>query len=84
MAQQMVNGSYHNGSVTMTNRMTRRYAVVNPPFCGKHLKSDPKSLRRQEAWERSQWRKNVPKNQRFFPRDSNNFIGSMTVIRRSV
>ena len=38
MAQQMVNGSEYKGSQTFTNRMTYRYAVVNPPFSGKHLK----------------------------------------------
>ena len=52
MAQQMVNGSHYDGSVTITNRMTYRYAVVNPPFCGKHKKpQDPVSLaRRKERW----------------------------------
>lgn len=52
MAQQMVNGSHHDGSVTITNRMSNRYAVVGMPFAGKHLKSqDPVSLRkRKEHW----------------------------------
>ena len=52
MAQQMVNGSFHNGSVTVTHRMTYRYAVVNPPFSGLHLKpQDEKSLaKRKERW----------------------------------
>ena len=50
MAQQMVNGSKHNGSVTITNRMTQRYAVVNSPFCGEHLKpQDKNSLRKRKA-----------------------------------
>lgn len=45
MAQQMVNGSYYNGSTTVTVRMTNRYAVVNPPFDGKHKKpQDPVSI----------------------------------------
>lgn len=45
MAQQMVNGSRHDGDVTYTNRMSSKYAVVNPPFEGKHKKpQDPESL----------------------------------------
>ncbi len=49
MAQQMVNGSYYKGSVTFTNRMTDRYAVVNPPFKGAHMKpQDPASLRKRK------------------------------------
>ena len=56
MAQQMVNGSRHDGSVTRTVRMTDRYAVVNPPFEGKHKKpQDEASLRRRKAHWR--WRK---------------------------
>ena len=52
MAQQMVNGSYYKQSQTFTNRMTYRYAVVNEPFHGKHLKpQDVKSkLRRHMHW----------------------------------
>ena len=52
MAQQMVNGSKYDGSVTITNRMSDRYAVVGAPFAGKHLKpQDPFSLRkRKEHW----------------------------------
>lgn len=38
MAQQMKNSSQHMGSVTITQRDTYRYAVVNPPFTGKHMK----------------------------------------------
>ena len=50
MSQQMVNGSYYKGSVTITNRMTQRYAVVNPPFEGMHKKpQDAASLRRRKA-----------------------------------
>ena len=49
MAQQMVNGSHYDGSVTITNRMTQRYAVVNPPFQGKHKKpQDPVSLQKRK------------------------------------
>lgn len=53
MSQQMVNGSFHNGSVTVTHRMTYRYAVVNPPFSGLHLKSqDERHLaKRKERWQ---------------------------------
>ena len=50
MAQQMVNGSRYNGSVTETNRMSRNYAVVNPPFEGKHTKpQDLASLAKRKA-----------------------------------
>lgn len=40
MSQQMVNGSHYNGSVTITNRMSDRYAVVGEPFHGKHALTD--------------------------------------------
>lgn len=52
MAQQMVNGSHYDGSVTITNRMTDRYAVVNPPFQGKHCKpQDAESIaKRKRFW----------------------------------
>lgn len=50
MAQQMVNGSHYDGSVTMTNRMSKDYAVVNPPFEGKHKKpQDIDSLAKRKA-----------------------------------
>lgn len=39
MGQQMLNGSYYKGSVTITNRMSDKYAVVNPPESGKHRKT---------------------------------------------
>lgn len=50
----MVNGSKHDGSRTLTVRMTNRYAVVNPPFEGKHKKpQDEESIRRRKAhWRR--------------------------------
>ncbi len=48
MAQQMVNGSRYEGSKTITNRMSDRYAVVGEPFKGKHKKpQDSASLRRR-------------------------------------
>ena len=52
MAQQMVNGSRYEGDVTITNRMTQRYAVVGEPFKGKHAKpQDEMSLaRRKRHW----------------------------------
>lgn len=51
MAQQMVNGSRHDGSVTDTRRMSKNYAVVNLPFEGKHKKpQDRASLARRKAW----------------------------------
>lgn len=40
MSQQMVNGSHYEGSVTITNRMSDRYAVVGEPFHGKHALTD--------------------------------------------
>lgn len=52
MAQQMVNGSQFDGSVTRINPMSDRYAVVGAPYQGKHLKpQDPASLKkRKEHW----------------------------------
>ena len=52
MAQQMVNGSHYDGSVTITNRMSDRYAVVGEPFHGKHLKpqDDASKARRKARW----------------------------------
>lgn len=50
MAQQMVNGSHYDGSRTITVRQSYRYAVINPPFSGVHLKpQDEKSLARRKA-----------------------------------
>ena len=49
MAQQMVNGSYYHQDITVTNRMTVRYAVVGEPFHGAHLKPQDKgALRRRK------------------------------------
>lgn len=52
MAQQMVNGSYRKGSVTVTNRMTNRYAVVGEPNKGKHHLNPTSStvLNRKKRW----------------------------------
>lgn len=49
MAQQMVNGSYYHQDITVTNRMTDRYAVVGEPFHGAYLKP-------QDVWA-LWWRK---------------------------
>lgn len=50
MSQQMVNGSHYDGSVTITNRMSQRYAVVGEPMKGKHKKpQDPASLAKRKA-----------------------------------
>ena len=59
MAQQMVNGSYHKASITFTNRMTDRYAVVNPPFEGKHRKPQDKAAlaKRKAHWKQRNTRK---------------------------
>lgn len=46
MGQQMLNGSYYKGSVTVTNRMSDKYAVVNPPESGKHRKTEKQRKRR--------------------------------------
>lgn len=46
MSQQMVNGSHYDGDITVTNRMTDRYAVVNPPEQGKHRKTKEQRERR--------------------------------------
>ena len=49
----MVNGSHYDGSVTITNRMSQRYAVVGEPMKGKHKKpQDPASLaKRKVHWK---------------------------------
>ena len=53
MSQQMVNGSHYDGSVTITNRMSQRYAVIGEPFKGKHKKpQDLTSLaKRKTHWK---------------------------------
>ena len=53
MAQQMVNGSHYDGDITITIRMSDRYAVVSEPYHGKHLKpQDEKSkAKRKEYWK---------------------------------
>lgn len=61
MSQQMVNGSYYKGNVTVTNRMTYRYAVVNPPNQGKHRKTEAQRFKRDlrnryEGFIRNSWK----------------------------
>ena len=48
----MVNGSHYDGSVTVTNRMSDRYAVVSEPFKGKHVKPQTvkAKLKRKLHW----------------------------------
>ena len=48
MSQQMVNGSHYNGSVTITNRMSDKNAVVGEPFKGKYALTDAQRKRRHE------------------------------------
>lgn len=52
MSQQFKNGGQHNGSVTISNRDTYDYAVVNFPGEGKWKKpQDPASLKkRHDHW----------------------------------
>lgn len=64
MAQQMVNGSHHgtgcNGqgsSVTITNRMSDRYAVVGEPNKGKHCKAKRIAEREHDSNVRETLRK---------------------------
>lgn len=57
MAQQMVNGSHHGGSVTVTIRMTHRYAVVSEPNKGKHRKAKRIEERQHDASVRETLRK---------------------------
>lgn len=53
MARQMVNGSHYEGSKTITNRMSDRYAVVGEPFNGKHKNPQDRValIRRKVRWE---------------------------------
>lgn len=54
MAQQMVNGSHYEGSKTITNRMSDRYAVVGEPFNGKHKKPQDRAslILRKLRWKK--------------------------------
>ena len=56
MSQQLVNGSRYDGSRTLTNRMSDRYAVVGEPYKGKHLKpQDPVSKQKRKLHWRQRW-----------------------------
>lgn len=57
MAQQMVNGSKHDGSVTITNRMTNRYAVVGEPWHGKHCNVNRRKARESDISLREKLKK---------------------------
>ena len=63
MSQQMKNGSEHKGSVTITIRDTNSYAVVNPPFSGKHLKPQTPRYKanRKAHWVLRKYIKNLEK-----------------------
>lgn len=52
MSQQLVNGSYQKGPLTVTNRMSYRYAVVGEPNHGKHHVKDTfeHMLKRKRIW----------------------------------
>ena len=50
MSQQMVNGSRYDGSRTLTNRMSDRYAVVGEPYKGKHLKPQDNKSKEKRKW----------------------------------
>jgi len=52
MSQQLVNGSRRDGSVTFTNRMSDRYAVVGEPYNGLHKKSQTEEAKnkRKDHW----------------------------------
>lgn len=51
MAQQMVNGSHYDGSVTITNRMSARYAVVGEAYNGKHKKPQTPEAKAKRKWQ---------------------------------
>lgn len=52
MAQQLVNGSHRKGSLTVTVRMSDRYAVVGEPNRGKHHVKNTRAhvLARKANW----------------------------------
>lgn len=59
MSQQMVNGSKYDGSVTITVRMSDRYAVVGEPYKGKHRK--PQTREYKDRRKRNWFVRNLPK-----------------------
>lgn len=50
MAQQFHNGGQHNNSVTISNRDSHRYAVINHPEMGKHSKTYAQRVRRHHFY----------------------------------
>ena len=57
MAQQLVNGSYRDGSLTITNRMSDRYAVVGEPHNGFHKKPQTTLAKlKRKAWWDLRWK----------------------------
>lgn len=68
MSQQMVNGSHYDGGITVTNRMTDRYAVVNPPEQGKHRKTEEQRERRHILNELAQLINKVNQRKKAAPR----------------
>ena len=57
MAQQMVNGSKYDGSVTITNRMSKRYAVVGEPWNGKHCNINKRKQKESDSQLREKLKK---------------------------
>lgn len=68
MSQQLVNGSHYDGDITVTNRMTDRYAVVNPPEQGKHRKTQAQRERRHALNEFTQLINKIDQRKKATPR----------------
>lgn len=68
MSQQLVNGSHYEGDITVTNRMTDRYAVVNPPEQGKHRKTQEQRERRHTLNEFTQLINKINQRKKATPR----------------
>lgn len=68
MSQQMVNGSHYDGDITVTYRMSERYAVVNPPEQGKHRKAKEQRERRHTLNEFTQLINKINQRKRATPR----------------
>ena len=68
MSQQLVNGSHYDGGITVTNRMTDRYAIVNPPEQGKHSKTKEQMERRHYLNEFTQLMNRIKQRKKDTPR----------------
>lgn len=68
MSQQMVNGSHYDGDITVTNRMSERYAVVNPPEQGKRRKTQAQRERRHTLNEFTQLINRINQRKKATPR----------------